>query len=432
MQINDLRRYIKQKFLNYCKKFIYNYITNKVILMPKAHVNDIEIEYDTFGDPSSKPLLLIMGLGAQMIVWLEVLCNYVANQGFFVIRFDNRDVGLSTKFEEKGVPDWKELITNLFIPVEPGKETDPPYTLEDMADDAIGVLDELNIDKAHIWGASMGGMIAQIVAYRHPDRILSLASIMSTTSNPDVKRASQELLEELFSPYPTEREAYIKESVRRGRLTYGTYPYNEEQTRDLAAAAYDRCFSPDGTMRQLAAIVANGNRKPELASIKVPTIVVHGKEDPLAPVECGIDTALDTCGYVRWEVLEKILEYTDLVLFDIKHMELGRHQELTAVSNKLILDNVIRIVQRGTPIIVRIPLIPAYTDSMENIKAVGDFLSKLGLVRVDLVPYHQLGKSKYKRMGKKYKLEELNPPSESEVRAIQEILESYKAEVTIA
>lgn len=259
--------------------------------MPKAHVNDIEIEYDTFGDSSSKPLLLVMGLGAQMIAWLEVLCEYVANQGFYVIRFDNRDVGLSTKFEEKGVPDWKELIGALFKPIEPGKEINTSYTLEDMADDAIGVLDHLNIDKAHIWGASMGGMIAQIIAYRHPDRVLSLASIMSTTSNPDIKRASQELLEDLFSPYPTEREEYIKESVRRGRLTYGTYPYNEEQARELAAVAYDRSFSPHGTIRQLAAVVASGNRKAKLALIKVPTIVVHGREDPLVPVELGIDTA---------------------------------------------------------------------------------------------------------------------------------------------
>jgi pimeloyl-ACP methyl ester carboxylesterase len=255
--------------------------------MPKAHVNDIEIEYDTFGDSSSKPILLIMGLGGQMIAWLEELCNYVANQGFFVIRFDNRDVGLSTKFEEMGISNLTELIAAFTR----GEKVDTPYTLEDMADDAIGVLDDLNIDKAHICGASMGGMIAQIVAYRHPTRVLSLASIMSTTGNPDLPQATQELLQELFSPPPTDRDAYIKESVRRGRLTYGTFPYNEEQARILAAAAYDRCFYPQGIMRQLAAITANGNRKPKLASIKVPTLVVHGREDPLVLVEGGKDTA---------------------------------------------------------------------------------------------------------------------------------------------
>ena len=255
--------------------------------MPKAHVNDIEIEYDTFGDSSSKPILLIMGLGAQMIAWLEELCNYVANQGFFVIRFDNRDVGLSTKFEEMGISNLTELIAAFTR----GEKVDTPYTLEDMADDAICVLDDLNSDKAHICGASMGGRSAQIVAYRHPTRVLSLASIMSTTGNPDLPQATQELLQELFSPPPTDRDAYIKESVRRGRLTYGTFPYNEEQARILAAAAYDRCFYPQGIIRQIAAITANGNRKPKLASIKVPTLVVHGREDPLVPVEGGIDTA---------------------------------------------------------------------------------------------------------------------------------------------
>lgn len=148
--------------------------------------------------------------------------------------------------------------------------------------------------------------------------------------------------------------------------------------------------------------------------------------------ECGIDTALDTCGYVSWEVLENILEYTDLVLFDIKHMEPGRHRELTAVNNKLILENIAKIARRGTPVIVRVPLIPMHNDSMENIRTLGKFVSELGLTRVDLVPYHQLGQSKYKRMGKKYSLEGVKPPSESDVQAIQELLESYKAEVTIA
>ena len=255
--------------------------------MPKAHVNNIEIEYDTFGDSSSKPLLLVMGLGGQMIAWLDELCEYVANQGFFVIRFDNRDVGLSTKFEEKGIPNLSELIPAFLR----GEKADPPYTLEDMADDAIGVLDDLNIDKAHICGASMGGMIAQIIAFRHPTRVLSLASIMSTTGNPDLPQATPEFLQEIFSPPPTDREAYIKESVRRGHLTYGTFPYNEEQERILSAAEFDRCFYPQGIMRQFAAVAANGNRKTKLTSISVPTLVVHGREDPLVPVEGGIDTA---------------------------------------------------------------------------------------------------------------------------------------------
>ena len=255
--------------------------------MPKAHVNNIEIEYDTFGNSSSKPLLLVMGLGGQMIAWLDEMCEGIANQGFYVIRFDNRDVGLSTKFEEAGLPNLPEIYTKIAM----GESVDVPYTLEDMADDAIGVLDHLNVDKAHICGVSMGGMIVQVIAYRHPSRVLSLTSIMSTTGNPELRKPSQELIKELFAPVPLDRETNLRERVKRGRLTYGTYPYNEERVYELAAKAYDRSFYPQGIMRQVAAIAATGNRKSKLASIKVPTLIIHGKEDPLVPVEGGIDTA---------------------------------------------------------------------------------------------------------------------------------------------
>ncbi|MHA2284068.1 MAG: alpha/beta fold hydrolase [Promethearchaeota archaeon] len=255
--------------------------------MPKAKVNDIEIEYETFGDPSSKPLLLVMGLGTQMIAWLDEMCETLANQGFYVIRFDNRDVGLSTKFEEAGLPDLAEI----YAAVGRGESVEVPYTIEDMADDAIGVLDALNIDKAHICGASMGGEIAQVIAYRHPKRVLSLTSIMSTTGNRDLPKPSDELMQEMFAPIPPDRESIIKQGVRYGKLTYGTFPYNEEKAYEMGAKAYDRSYFPLGSLRQMAAIFANGNRKPKLASINVPTLVVHGREDPLAPVEGGIDTA---------------------------------------------------------------------------------------------------------------------------------------------
>lgn len=255
--------------------------------MPKAKVNNIEIEYDTFGDPSSKPLLLVMGLGGQMIAWIDEMCEGLANQGLYVIRFDNRDVGLSTKFDEAGLPNLLEINAAIAR----GEKPEVPYTLEDMADDAIGVLDDLNVEKAHICGASMGGMIAQVIAYRHPSRVLSLTSIMSTTGNPDLKQPTRELMQELFKPLPIEREASIEEGVKRGHLTYGTFPYNGEQARTMRTKAYDRCFYPVGIMRQAAAISASGNRKPKLASITVPTLVVHGREDPLIPFEGGIDTA---------------------------------------------------------------------------------------------------------------------------------------------
>lgn len=255
--------------------------------MPKAHVNNIEIEYDTFGDPSSKPLLLVMGLGGQMIAWVDEMCEGLSNQGCYVIRFDNRDVGLSTKFDEAGLPNLPEI----YAAIARGESVKVPYILEDMADDAMGVLDDLDVDKAHICGVSMGGMIAQVIAYRHPSRVLSLTSIMSTTGNPDLPQPSAELIRELFAPLPMDREANIKEGVRRGHLIYGTFPYNEELAYELRAKAYDRCFYPQGVMRQAAAIAANGNRKSLLASIKVPTLVIHGREDPLIPVEGGIDTA---------------------------------------------------------------------------------------------------------------------------------------------
>jgi len=255
--------------------------------MPKAKVNDIEIEYDTFGGPSSKPLLLIMGLGAQMINWDEKFCERLVERGFYVIRFDNRDVGLSTKFEEAGEPD----LMKLFISAQSGEKIEATYTLEDMADDAIGLLDTINIVKAHICGVSMGGMIAQVIAYRHPSRVLSLTSIMSTTGNPDLPRPKPEAMQVLIKPIPTEREAIIEDGVNRMQIVHGNgIPFDEERARRLATASFDRSAYRPGYSRQLAAIIATGNRKPALASIRVPTIVIHGEVDPLVPLEGGKDT----------------------------------------------------------------------------------------------------------------------------------------------
>lgn len=254
--------------------------------MPRAHANNIEIEYETFGDPSSKPLLLVMGLEAQMIYWPDEMCETIANQGFYVIIFDNRDVGLSTKFEDVDLLNIPEIYSKLAM----GENVDIPYTLDDMADDAVGLLDHLNIDKAHICGASMGGMIAQIIAIRHPTRVLTLTSIMSSTGNPDFY-PTPEFQQEIFKPIPTERESNIEESIKRERLRYGTFPYDEERAREYFTKAYDRSFYPQGAERQMLAIVAAGNIKSRLKSIKVPTLVIHGKEDLLVPKEGGIDAA---------------------------------------------------------------------------------------------------------------------------------------------
>ncbi|MHA1104333.1 MAG: alpha/beta fold hydrolase [Promethearchaeota archaeon] len=254
--------------------------------MPKALANNIEIEYDTFGDPSGMPLLLIMGLGTQMIAWMPEFRELLVEKGFYVIRFDNRDVGLSKKFGELGVPEVMGAIKKL----QNGEEVNSPYSLEDMADDAMGLLDHLNIKKAHICGASMGSMIAQILAIRYPSRVLSLVPIMGSTGNPDLPQATPEAMQVLMVPMPTKRERYIKESVKRGRILYGKgFPYDEELRAKFAAEAYDRSFYPEGFSRQLMAIMANGDRREKLKSLKVPTLVIHGKDDPLVPMEGGID-----------------------------------------------------------------------------------------------------------------------------------------------
>ena len=260
--------------------------------MPKVKANNIEIEYDTFGNPSGKPLLLIMGLGSQMISWIPEFCELFVQKGFYVIRFDNRDVGLSTKFDDAGVPNVMQIVTK----ARNGEKIDPPYTLEDMADDAVALLDALNIEKAHVCGASMGSMIAQVIAYRHPSRILSLVSIMGSTGNPELPEPKPEAMQVLVVPMPSKRERYIKESVKRWRVLWGSYPYDEELRKELAEQAYDRSFYPDGQTRQLVAILANGDRRERLKSIKVPTLVIHGKDDPLVPMEGGIDTSKNIPG----------------------------------------------------------------------------------------------------------------------------------------
>ncbi|MFX1295690.1 MAG: alpha/beta fold hydrolase [Promethearchaeota archaeon] len=255
--------------------------------MPKANVNNIEIEYETIGKPISKPLLLIAGLGSQLIAWSDEICENFAKSGFFVIRFDNRDVGLSTKFEDAGLPNFLEInatYANEDIP-------EVPYTLEDMADDAIGVLDALNIDKAHICGASMGGMIAQVIAYKFPSRVRSLTIIMSTTGNPDLPQAKPEIMAQFFAPVPSEREAYIEEMVKRDSFIHGTFIYDEDQGRDYRTKEYDRSYYPEGIARQLAAMAVPGNIKPKISAIKVPTLVIHGSEDPFNSIEAGKEIA---------------------------------------------------------------------------------------------------------------------------------------------
>ena len=253
-----------------------------------ARVNGLEIVYDTFGHASAPPLLLVMGLGAQMITWDEDFCAQLAAQGYWVIRFDNRDVGLSTKFDEAGVPDIMAMMQATMQ----GQAVQAPYLLDDMAGDAVGLLDALEIESAHVVGASMGGMIAQVMAIHHPDRVRTLTSIMSTTGAPGLPPPTPEATVFLATPSPTDRAGYIEHSVKFSHVLGGSViPIDEALARKQAARSFDRGLYPDGFVRQLAAIFASGSRVEALQSVNLPTLVIHGDADPLVPVEGGIDTA---------------------------------------------------------------------------------------------------------------------------------------------
>jgi len=256
--------------------------------MPRVDAHGIQLEYDTFGDRSGRPLLLVMGLGGQMIMWDEGFCDALAEEGHFVVRFDNRDVGLSTHFDELGLPDLAELMTAFAT----GAPANSRYSLDDMADDTAGLLEALDLESAHVCGASMGGMIAQTVAIRHPGRVRSLVSIMSTTGEPGLPGPTAEAMQVLIAPGPTNR----KEAIERGVKTWSLigspgFPFDEARTRERAAAFYDRANHPEGQARQLAAIVAHGSRREALQRLSLPTLVIHGDADPLVPIEGGRDTA---------------------------------------------------------------------------------------------------------------------------------------------
>lgn len=252
--------------------------------MPQLQTNGITVEYDTFGRDSDRPLLMVMGLGAQMILWDEEFCERLAKRGHYLIRYDNRDVGLSTKFDDAPAPDLAMLMA---ARVE-GRTPEVPYTLEDMADDAVGVLDGLGIDRAHVCGASMGGMIVQTMAIRHPQRLRSMVSIMSTTGDPDLPPATPEAMGALMSPVPDDLEGYIERTLGVSRAIGSPgFEFDEARARARAKRIFERSLYPEGTARQMAAIVAAGSRAPKLREVKTPTLVIHGDADPLVPVEGG-------------------------------------------------------------------------------------------------------------------------------------------------
>ena len=257
--------------------------------MARATANGIEIEYETAGDRKDPALLLVMGLGAQLTIWPDALVDALARQGFFVVRFDNRDTGLSTDFGSWGLPNIPEAIGKAMK----GEKVDAPYLLKDMAADAVGLLDALGIDKAHMVGASMGGMIVQIVAAQFAGRTRSMVSIYSTSGRPGLPTGKPEALAMLTSqPEGPTREQRIAHGMKLRRAIAGSaYPIPEAEMRAFVERNVDRRWYPEGSARQYLSVIASGDRVELLKTIRVPTLVLHGEEDPLLPVECGRDVA---------------------------------------------------------------------------------------------------------------------------------------------
>jgi len=249
-----------------------------------ADVGDIRLCYETFGERGDPPLLLIMGLGTQMLAWHEDFCRELAGRGFFVIRYDNRDVGRSTHLEDTPPPRPAELLRR--------RIANPAYTLSDMADDAAGLLDALGLDSAHVVGASMGGMIAQTLAARHPARVRSLVSIMSTTGHRWKGQPAVRIYPYLLARPPRTKEESVQRLSRLFRVIGSpAFDRDEQELRTMAELAWERDSSRTGTARQLAAIVASGDRTPDVGRITAPTLVVHGSADRMVRPSGGRATA---------------------------------------------------------------------------------------------------------------------------------------------
>jgi pimeloyl-ACP methyl ester carboxylesterase len=264
-----------------------------------APSNGITLCYDTFGSPSAPPLLLIMGLGAQMLLWDDDFCAQLAERGFYVIRFDNRDIGRSTYLAGEAKID---LAAFAMLQMQ-GKPIPSIYKLRDMAADTAGLLDHLGLESAHVAGASMGGMIGQELAVHFPGRVRSLVSIMSSTGNPALPGPTPEAAAVLLAPPPVGRQGYIDAFCRNWKvLRAGAFAADEARDPIRAARMYDRGTNPPGVARQLLAIFASGNRTAGLATIKAPTLVIHGIPDPLVRIEAGRATAAAIPGAKMLEV----------------------------------------------------------------------------------------------------------------------------------
>jgi len=264
--------------------------------MPQITANGVALEYDQHGPEGGDPLVLIMGLGAQMTRWPQPFIDELASRGFRVTRYDNRDIGLSQKFHDAGIPDMRAVYGALAG----GARPEVPYLLSDMAADAAALIDALDIGRAHVVGASMGGMIAQMLAAEHPSRVLSLTSIMSSTGNPALPPAKPEAMERLTDRGPdpqADLEAFLDHGVAGGRVMAGpNFEPDPVEAREALRADYHRSYYPPGFARQMAAIVASGDRRSAIRTITAPTVVIHGVDDPLVPKEGGEDTAANIPG----------------------------------------------------------------------------------------------------------------------------------------
>ncbi|MGY1739967.1 MULTISPECIES: alpha/beta fold hydrolase [unclassified Blastococcus] len=260
----------------------------------RTSVGDVEIAYETFGSPGDTPLVLVMGLATQMLGWPDEFCRSLADRGLYVVRFDNRDIGLSTHLHDAGAPEVMALLS--------GSGT-APYSLADMADDTAGLLDALGLDSAHVVGASMGGMIAQSLAIRHPRRVRSLTSIMSTTGESGVGSPAEVALGVLLAPAARTRDEALQRAVDTYRVIGSPgFDFDEDALRERAGLSFDRAHDPAGVARQLAAILTTDDRTSHLGEIAVPTLVVHGAQDTLVDVSGGRATAAAIPGAELWVV----------------------------------------------------------------------------------------------------------------------------------
>jgi pimeloyl-ACP methyl ester carboxylesterase len=257
-------------------------------LAQQANANGLQITYDSFGDLADPVIILIMGLGTQMIHWNDEFCELLARNNLRVIRFDNRDIGKSTWLTSSPVPSVLNFIGNSLF----GKKVNAPYLLDDMADDTLALMDALNIGSAHLVGASMGGMIAQCIALKSPERVSSLTSIMSTTGNRSLPKAKARIGVKLLKPLAKEIDLYVAQSLEIWKMLHGEhFPFDKDRVEKVIRDSRHRGFNPAGVARQLSAIIDSPDRTNGLQQLQIPSLVIHGDSDPLVPVACGIATA---------------------------------------------------------------------------------------------------------------------------------------------